>query len=141
MLVITPTPLPFQSASRARLQTADRPVGAVPSPQHACTALQGRNRRCITLDLHREEGRDVLRRLSDRADVLVENFRPGVMEKWGLGPNVGPPHLLQEAFTAFIVQVWPWLLLRSALVQMGSCLPPLLLLRQRQYADCHKLLL
>ncbi|CAL5228657.1 g11827 [Coccomyxa viridis] len=47
----------------------------------------GRNRRCITLDLHKEEGRDVLRRLSDRADVLVENFRPGVMEKWGLGPK------------------------------------------------------
>ena len=53
-------------------------------------ALQGRNRRCITLDLHKEEGRDVLRRLSDRADVLVENFRPGVMEKWGLGPKVNP---------------------------------------------------
>lgn len=56
----------------------------------AAATSQGRNRRCITLNLHKEEGRDVLRRLSDRADVLVENFRPGVMEKWGLGPEVKP---------------------------------------------------
>ena len=71
-------------------------MGAVPAPEQACAALQGRNRRCITLDLHREEGRDILRRLSDRADVLIENFRPGVMEKWGLGPNVSPPHLCRK---------------------------------------------
>lgn len=50
--------------------------------------MQGRNRRCITLDLHKEEGRQVLRSLASRSDVLVENFRPGVMEKWGLGPKV-----------------------------------------------------
>lgn len=49
---------------------------------------QGRNRRCITVDLHKEEGREVLRGLANRSDVLVENFRPGVMEKWGLGPKV-----------------------------------------------------
>lgn len=40
------------------------------------------------MDLHREQGRDVVRALAERADVLVENFRPGVMEKWGLGPEV-----------------------------------------------------
>ena len=61
-----------------------------------CAARQGRNRRCITLDLHKEEGRDILRRLSDRVDVLVENFRPGVMEKWGLGPQVSIPSLLNH---------------------------------------------
>ena len=61
-----------------------------------CAARQGRNRRCITLDLHKEEGRDILRRLSDRVDVLVENFRPGVMEKWGLGPQVSIPSLLKH---------------------------------------------
>lgn len=44
--------------------------------------MQGRNRRCITIDLHNQEGREVLRRLANRADVLVENFRPGVMENW-----------------------------------------------------------
>lgn len=50
---------------------------------------QGRNRRCITVDLHNERGRDIVRRLAERSDVLIENFRPGVMEKWGLGPKVG----------------------------------------------------
>ena len=57
-------------------------------------ALQGRNRRCLTLDLRQEAGRDICRQLADRADVLVENFRPGVMEKWGLGPKVGAQALL-----------------------------------------------
>lgn len=42
----------------------------------------------MTLDLHRQEGRDVVRELANKVDVLVENFRPGVMEKWGLGPKV-----------------------------------------------------
>ena len=44
-----------------------------------------RNKRAIALDLGREEGRAVLRRLLAEADALVENFRPGTMEKWGLG--------------------------------------------------------
>lgn len=56
--------------------------------KQAVLALQGRNRRCLTLDLRQQAGRDICRQLADRADVLVENFRPGVMEKWGLGPQV-----------------------------------------------------
>jgi len=46
-----------------------------------------RNKRTMTLNLGRPEGQDILRRLMADADVLVENFRPGVMEKWGLGPD------------------------------------------------------
>jgi crotonobetainyl-CoA:carnitine CoA-transferase CaiB-like acyl-CoA transferase len=46
----------------------------------------GRNKKCITADLRQEEGRALVRRLALRCDVLLENFRPGVMEKWGLGP-------------------------------------------------------
>ena len=45
-----------------------------------------RNKKCITADLRREEGRELVRRLAGQCQVLVENFRPGVMEKWGLGP-------------------------------------------------------
>jgi len=45
-----------------------------------------RNKKCITADLRSEEGRSLVRRLSLKCDVLIENFRPGVMEKWGLGP-------------------------------------------------------
>ena len=44
-----------------------------------------RNKRAMALDLRREEGRAVLLRLLETADVLLENYRPGTMEKWGLG--------------------------------------------------------
>ena len=44
-----------------------------------------RNKRSIGLDLAKEEGRAVLLKMLDDADVLVENFKPGTMEKWGLG--------------------------------------------------------
>jgi crotonobetainyl-CoA:carnitine CoA-transferase CaiB-like acyl-CoA transferase len=46
-----------------------------------------RNKRTVTLNLGKPEGQELLRRLVADADVLVENFRPGVMEKWGLGPD------------------------------------------------------
>jgi len=45
----------------------------------------GRNKRSVTLDLRTAEGQDIARRLIGGADILVENFRPGSMEKWGLG--------------------------------------------------------
>lgn len=47
----------------------------------------GRNKKSVAIDLKAEEGRELVRQLIDTADVLVENFRPGVMEKWGLGPD------------------------------------------------------
>jgi crotonobetainyl-CoA:carnitine CoA-transferase CaiB-like acyl-CoA transferase len=46
----------------------------------------GRNKKCITADLRSDEGRGLVRQLAGKCQVLVENFRPGVMEKWGLGP-------------------------------------------------------
>lgn len=46
----------------------------------------GRNKKCITADLRSEEGQQLVARLARKCDVLIENFRPGVMEKWGLGP-------------------------------------------------------
>jgi crotonobetainyl-CoA:carnitine CoA-transferase CaiB-like acyl-CoA transferase len=49
--------------------------------------VQSRNKRLITLDLHQERGRDLLLRLAERSDVLLENFRPGTLERWGLGPD------------------------------------------------------
>lgn len=48
----------------------------------------GRNKKSVTLDLKSERGRGLVLQLLDSADVLVENFRPGAMEEWGLGPEV-----------------------------------------------------
>jgi crotonobetainyl-CoA:carnitine CoA-transferase CaiB-like acyl-CoA transferase len=51
-------------------------------------ASMARNKKCITANLRTEAGRDIVRRLALDADVLIENFRPGAMEAWGLGPDV-----------------------------------------------------
>ena len=48
-------------------------------------AAHARNKRSVTLDLRQPEGQDVIRKLAADADILIENFRPGAMEKWGLG--------------------------------------------------------
>lgn len=50
-------------------------------------ATEGRGKRSVTLDLRVEAGQALFRRLVKTADVLVENFRPGTMEAWGLGPD------------------------------------------------------
>lgn len=47
----------------------------------------GRNKKCITVDLRTDEGRSIARELAGKSDVVVENFKPGTMEKWKLGPE------------------------------------------------------
>ena len=49
--------------------------------------VQSRNKRSLVLDLKAPEAQDIVRRLATDADVLIENFRPGAMEGWGLGPD------------------------------------------------------
>lgn len=49
--------------------------------------VQSRNKKLVTLDLRREAGRDLCLRLASTCDVLIENFRPGTLERWGLGPD------------------------------------------------------
>ncbi len=49
--------------------------------------VQSRNKRSVALDLKDPAAQDIVRRLALDADVLIENFRPGAMEGWGLGPD------------------------------------------------------
>ena len=51
----------------------------------------GRNKKCITLDLKSARGQELVKQLALKSDVLVENFRPGIMESWGLGPDTLKP--------------------------------------------------
>ena len=59
---------------------------------HAGTSLwwrvQSRNKRVVTADLRRPEGQALVRALVEKSDVLLENFRPGTLERWGLDPAV-----------------------------------------------------
>jgi formyl-CoA transferase len=49
--------------------------------------VQSRNKKLVTLDLRTPKGQELCRRLAADSDVLIENFRPGTMERWGLGPD------------------------------------------------------
>jgi crotonobetainyl-CoA:carnitine CoA-transferase CaiB-like acyl-CoA transferase len=72
--------------------------------------LLGRNKRNITLDLSAPRGRDTLLRLARDADVVVENFRPGTLERWGLGweaLSAANPRLVLARVTGF-GQVGPY---------------------------------
>lgn len=47
-----------------------------------------RNKKSVVLDLRTEDGREAVRRLMAKSDVVIENFRPGTIERWGIGPDV-----------------------------------------------------
>jgi crotonobetainyl-CoA:carnitine CoA-transferase CaiB-like acyl-CoA transferase len=47
----------------------------------------GRNKKSVGIDLRQEGGRELVRRLAAKVDVILENFKPGTMERWGLGPE------------------------------------------------------
>ena len=49
---------------------------------------ESRNKKCITLDLRKPDGVALIKRLVEQSDILIENFQPGTMERWGLGWDV-----------------------------------------------------
>lgn len=77
----------------AEVTKVEAPDGGDPLRQwrklHQDTSLwwyvQARNKKSVTVDMRQPEGQEIVRRLAARADIVVENFRPGTLEKWGLG--------------------------------------------------------
>jgi crotonobetainyl-CoA:carnitine CoA-transferase CaiB-like acyl-CoA transferase len=64
-------------------------------------AVEGRGRKSVTLDLRREQGQEVFRRLAATSDVVVENFRPGTLEQWHIGPGDLDTRLVVVRISAF----------------------------------------
>jgi crotonobetainyl-CoA:carnitine CoA-transferase CaiB-like acyl-CoA transferase len=64
-------------------------------------SVEGRGRRSVTIDLRREEGQDLFRRLAAGCDVVCENFRPGTLERWHIAPADLAPHLVVVRISAF----------------------------------------
>jgi crotonobetainyl-CoA:carnitine CoA-transferase CaiB-like acyl-CoA transferase len=64
-------------------------------------AVEGRGRKSVTIDLRDERGQDLFRRLAATADVVVENFRPGTLERWHVGPADLDPKLVVVRISAF----------------------------------------
>jgi formyl-CoA transferase len=64
-------------------------------------AVEGRGRKSVTLDLRTAEGQAAFRRLAATADVVIENFRPGTLEKWNLAPSDLAQHLVVVRISMF----------------------------------------
>lgn len=65
---------------------------------------EGRNKKSVTLDLRKPEGAELLKQLVAKSDVLIENFQPGTLEKWGLGWDVlkaSNPRLVMVRISAY----------------------------------------
>jgi crotonobetainyl-CoA:carnitine CoA-transferase CaiB-like acyl-CoA transferase len=64
-------------------------------------AVEGRGRRSVTIDLRQPAGQDLFRRLAAASDVVCENFRPGTLERWNVGPADLDPRLVVVRISAF----------------------------------------
>ncbi|GAW00700.1 l-carnitine dehydratase bile acid-inducible protein f [Lentinula edodes] len=69
-----------------------------------------RNKRSVAIDLRKPEGRELVKRLAIKSDVIIENFKPGTLEKWGLGPEDLHPYNPSLIFTRVsgYGQTGPW---------------------------------
>ncbi len=76
-------------------------VDSSDGPYSLFWAVEGRDRRSVALDLRVEAGQTALRRLAAACDVVVENFRPGTLERWNIGPGELAQHLVTVRISAF----------------------------------------
>ena len=85
-------------------------------------AQQNSGKRCVSIDLDHESGRELLRRLADTCDVVLENFRPGVMDRLGLGYDVlsaRNPRLVFASASGY-GQTGPWVHRRAYAPVVGA---------------------
>lgn len=78
--------------------------GDVAAHTNSSRAGEQRNKKSVTLDLHRPEAAPVVKRLVAAADAIVENFSPGTVERWGIGPddlNEANPRLIYVRISGF----------------------------------------
>ena len=69
-------------ADVVKVTSAARPGN---TPSHPYYAMWNRNKRNLALDLSRDDGRALCRRLAEKADIVIDNFSVGVLDRWGLG--------------------------------------------------------
>jgi succinyl-CoA:(S)-malate CoA-transferase subunit B len=81
----------------AEVLKVEHPIGGDPCRRFGTATSRGdtlawmseaRNKKSATIDLHRSQGVELFKRLVEQADIVCENFRPGTMEKWGVGWDV-----------------------------------------------------
>lgn len=78
------------------------PVEGSDGPGHSLFwSVEGRGRKGVTVDLRQPRGQELFRRLCTHADVVCENFRPGTLEKWHVGPADLDPHLVVVRISVF----------------------------------------
>ncbi|HEY5013900.1 MAG TPA: CoA transferase, partial [Acidimicrobiia bacterium] len=80
---------------------APQAAGDDTPPYSLFWSVEGRGRRSVTLDLRAEAGQDLFRRLAATADVVVENFRPGTLERWKIAPGDLDPRLVVVRISSF----------------------------------------
>ncbi len=78
-----------------------REIGPFENGYSLFWAVEGRGRKSVTLDLRKREGQDLFRRLAATADVVVENFRPGTLERWHIAPIDLDPRLVVVRISTF----------------------------------------
>ena len=94
----------------AEVIKVELPEGAAQRRRHAIRLQEERNKRSLALDLRKAGAAEILLKLVDWADALIENFRPGTLESWGLGPErllARNPRLIIHRLSAY-GQTGPW---------------------------------
>jgi crotonobetainyl-CoA:carnitine CoA-transferase CaiB-like acyl-CoA transferase len=94
---------PFVNEGTPRVDTAIHDGGAAEEPggYSLWWSVEGRGRKGVTLDLRQPAGQALFRRLVAQADVVCENFRPGTLEAWNIGPGDCDPKLVWARISVF----------------------------------------